>query len=144
MRNARIAGALLLGIASLAGCSNESVFDLQVGTCVNTPTEATEVATLPTVNCSEEHDAEVFAVLDLTGIVSFDQVTVVNEANTMCIEEFESYVGVDYFDERAIDLGVRSITPSEESWAANDRGVTCLVVSFVGEKLTGSVKDSLG
>lgn len=138
-----MAGILTVGVASLTGCSSESVFDLEVGTCFNVSLDAVEISRVPTVDCAEPHDAEVFYVYSITDITSYDEMSVYDSALGRCIEEFEGWVGVDYYDEQAMDLDVYAMYPLEEGWSLGERGVVCSIISWdMEEQLTGSTRNS--
>ncbi|MFV0634589.1 septum formation family protein [Demequina sp.] len=144
MRIRRVLIAPVAAVFALSGCSllgGATVEELQVsvGECVNTEafdTETeTEVGALPTVDCAEEHDAEVYFVLDLPeGDLPADAEA---QAEAACRENYESYVGVAYEDSRYY----YSFTyPTQSSWDMGDRQVACMLLGEVDEKLTGSLK----
>jgi hypothetical protein len=141
--------AATLIAASLTGCSSgsHSVFEMEVGMCFNaeTSSEPVSVGEVPTVACSEPHDAEVFYIFNLADIPAYDEEAVTSQGFDGCVAHFQEYVGVDYYADEAADLGIYGLYPSATTWADDDREIVCSIASInEGEKLTGSVKDSLG
>lgn len=141
---AAAAGAVLT-IAALAACSGTPVDNLSVGDCFNETAIAQQetsdalISSVPTVDCSEPHDAEVYSVFDVAGITDYDAAAIDEQAISGCLDGFEPYVGVSYED--AATLDVYYLQPSPETWELGDREVICSVVSLEGQT-TGSVKDS--
>ena len=112
-------------------------FDVKVGDCFDDSNSFEEISSLPGVPCSEPHDNEAYAVIDLT-IDSYPAGDGMGDlASDMCLEKFESFVGRDY---ETSELDIFTMYPTEESWAQNDREVVCAVYSMDASKLTGSVQ----
>lgn len=145
-----LAVAGLLGV--LAGCTwfsggedgrSVSVFDLEPGDCVLSPSDArTELTELRAVDCAEEHHMEVYARVDMPA--PDDDAPYPGDAaakafaDGACAEQFAGYVGVDYRDAPA-HLFFTYLVPSARSWSeGEDRTVTCFVTT-TGAPLTGSV-----
>ncbi|MBO1753103.1 septum formation family protein [Actinotalea sp. BY-33] len=135
-RPAAVASAALL-LVGLSGCS-ESVFDLEVGDCMNSPDVADEeLSSVSTVPCDEPHDAEAYAAMmfedgDFPGLQG-----VVSASEAYCLDEFETFIGLPY---DASELGVTSIYPTQDSWdRLDDREVLCLVIDEQGD-VTGSLE----
>lgn len=154
------AAAAALSLAALTGCSllgglfggdvsddgNTSVFDLRVGDCINdTGTQnASAIASLDTVPCSEPHDFEVYALLDFTGrseAYPGDE-TIDDWTWEGCYEEFGRYTGIigdDAFQNSDYDIYWLSV--NQDGWNFhNDRGSTCMLMAYPEGKLTGSAK----
>lgn len=135
------AGLLLLTAVGSA-CSDEgSVFSAEVGQCVEEVDDLTgEVAELPTVDCSEDHEGEVLFLFqhhgdddDFPGGTALQ-----SEAAQTCEgDAFEDYTGTIY-DASAILMGY--IAPSEESWSEGDRETIC--VAFLDETVDESFEDN--
>jgi hypothetical protein len=133
--------------AAIADLDEDSVgvFELDVGDCVDVPTDSgrTEVQELGSLDCGRPHDAEVFAVDDLTiGDDDYPGETVV----TAAVEEactgpaFREYVGRSYAESA---LEVYYLYPVEQSWErADDREYVCLAITVDDSPLTGSVQGS--
>jgi hypothetical protein len=129
-----------------------SVFDLRIGDCVETGEELqVDVAMLEGVPCAQTHTHEVFAIVDL-GTEAEDEDTrfvdgaaypgegpLEDAAQRVCVDEFASYVDIDYADS---SLFFTYLVPSVQSWQEeNDRKVVCLAMRG-GEPMQGSVRGS--
>lgn len=142
-----------LGTLGLAGCSvfdrgdgsrAVSVFDVEVGQCFRVPGDITvELTELPSVDCSEPHEQEAYALVDYTdpgtGTAPEDfpgEAALKTFADGVCAERFADYVGVDYRDSA---LFFTYLVPSARSWQQNaDRTTLCFVIT-TGAQLTQSV-----
>ncbi|PFG34935.1 septum formation family protein [Sanguibacter antarcticus] len=115
------------------------VFSLLVGDCVNSADLADTVETVPTVPCSEPHDSEAFAVMDLPAgdFPGNDAIDIA--ADDFCYDEFTAFVGIAWDDST---LDYFPLTPLEEGWnQLDDRQVLCFV--FDGEGgVVGTLKDA--
>ena len=141
------AGLVLLvacgGAGNLAGAIDDaiddSVFSLAVGTCFDDAgLEDEEIYSVDDLSCDTPHDNEVFALFDLTGS-EFPGDLVLDLASDGCVERFDAYVGIAYFES---DLDVFPIYPTAESWDAGDREVVCALYALDLSKLTGSMQGS--
>ena len=118
-----------------------SVMSIGPGDCWNDldafATES-EVTDVPEVPCEEQHDNEVFALLDLPGdrnagfpgefeleVVAFER----------CVEAFEAYFGVPYGNS---PLDIYTLYPTLLSWLDGDRGVVCSAYPLDGNPVIGS------
>lgn len=123
----------------------EEVVDIEaaaiaVGDCIDWPGDDL-VDTVAGVPCDQPHDAEVYAMPLLTAgpevaYPGFDGL--VDEAVGLCVQAFEGYVGVAYEADQEHDFDFFS--PTEESWAAGDREIVCLVYRIDEADITGSVR----
>lgn len=118
-------------------------FEMRVGDCFNdtsTPDEGNvQVSSVPGVPCSEPHDNEVFATLDLDAD-SFPEGDGMSAlAFESCLEHFEDFTGRDY-ETSALDIV--SMYPTRDGWADGDREVVCAVYDLNLTKLVGSVRGS--
>lgn len=114
------------------------MFSLPVGTCFDDQGEASEVSSVPEVDCAEPHDNEVFALIDYSETDVYPGAIAMNDIGTdLCIDQFEGYVGLDY---NSSELAVFSIYPTEGSWADGDREVICALYDGDLDKLTGSMQ----
>ena len=111
--------------------------DLEVGDCLAESPEA-ETLTVTTVPCSEPHSHEVFASVNLPeGDGEFPGYQVIDaEAEELCIAQFEGFIGLP---SEQSELETRFMTPSEETWLAGDRMVSCAVYDPAGE-VSGSLR----
>ena len=144
-------------LALLAGCAwfgggdgtrSVSVFELEPGDCVLSPSDVTiELTELESVDCEIEHHMEVYARVGFPVEADDDDPPFPGDAATKafadgaCAEEFAAYVGVDYRDAPE-HLFFTYLVPSARSWSeGSDRTVTCFVTT-TGDPLTGSVAGS--
>lgn len=132
---------------SIAEEGNLNAFSLRVGDCFNDP-DGLEVGTqstvleLPAVPCSQPHDNEVFALIDLEG--GDDDYPGTEPVRSIgadrCLGEFEAYVGIAYEDS-VLEFDPY-LYPTAETWSAGDREIVCAVYNLDLAPLTGSVKGS--
>jgi hypothetical protein len=148
--------ALLLVALVAAGCSkdkagrkdgaidkagNVSVFDVQVGDCLNPGSElGAEINSIKAVPCKDPHTHEVFALPDFPDKESDvypGEDKLRTFANAQCLEAFGNYTGSDYLDSK---LFFSYLQPSIRSWQeGDDRRIVCVIVS-TGKEVTGSAK----
>jgi hypothetical protein len=112
--------------------SSKTVDDIAVGDCLNMPEEDV-FSTIDPIDCTEPHDLEVFALVDLSSIgPEYSSASsypgddaVYNAAFDECWDEFELYVGVPYEDS-VLYLDV--FTPTLEGWdERGDRIANCVL-----------------
>jgi hypothetical protein len=118
------------------------VADLEAGDCFDQlDPDAANVEEVTLLPCTEPHENEVFAVLDLPaeGDVRYDEEQVVIDSEQACIGAFEGYVGNPY-DDSALRLFF--IYPDRSAWTRGDRVVTCALYDGGGWPLVGSMADS--
>ncbi|MFB2556712.1 septum formation family protein [Herbiconiux liangxiaofengii] len=113
------------------------VFRLAVGQCLNDGDASGEVSDVPSVDCSTEHDSEVYFTFDLPEGDFPGSAAVNDAAEAGCLPPFEAYVGIDYDSSSFV---YTAYTPTQESWGSGDRQVVCIVYNADESKLTGSVK----
>lgn len=134
----------LLAITSLvlavAACGDDgtSVFDLGVGDCFDDdPNAGDAVAEVPTVDCTQPHDNEIYYEFSMTDAAFPGREATTQTAAERCIAEFEGFVGKSYAES---DLDIFPITPTAESWEQGDRVVYCVLYALDLSKLTGSMR----
>lgn len=143
------AGVVLTGCSHASNSGNgASVFKLKVGNCVVPPTAIkAEISSVKVVSCTTPHTQEVFAEVPYGRLGTTTSTTSDNYpgvaalqtyANGACLQDFASYVGVDY---RYSSLFYTYMLPSARSWSSNDRTVVCLITT-TGQPLTASVRGS--
>ena len=122
---------------------NIDAFRIQLGDCFNDDSEigseeVAEFTGLDGIPCSEPHDNEVYAVLDVP-LASFPgDEEIGNFADEACLEQFETFVGRSY---ETSTLDIFPIYPNRRSWSVQgDREVICAVFDINLNKLEGSVK----
>ncbi len=133
-------GAVAVLVLAGAGCSDKgNVFSLEEGSCFQDPATL-EVSEVETVDCEEPHFAEVFHSEDIDSEgddFPGDAVISQQVSETCQGSAFEEFTGVPYEQDSVFD--VFALSPTEETWDAGDREITCSVVSLTpGEQLTGS------
>ena len=148
--------ALLLVALVAAGCSKDkadrkdgaiakagdiSVFDVQVGDCLNPGSElGAAITKIKAVPCKDPHTHEVFALPDYDtkeSDVYPGEEKLKSFANAQCLEAFGNYTGTDYLDSK---LFFSYLQPSIRSWQeGEDRRIVCVIVS-TGKEVTGSAK----
>lgn len=120
-----------------------STAEIRVGDCVMLPKEATtaegtEVSELTAVPCQKPHDAESFAIKEITEATYPGETKVIALADSYCAAQFGTFVGVAY-DKSKLELSY--LFPTKDSWAQGDRDLKCLVHKPEGQS-TGSLKGS--
>jgi hypothetical protein len=123
---------------AIVGGGTIDAFQVKVGDCFDdSASSGDEIGSLPGVPCSEPHDNEAYALIDLT-ITDYPEGEGMYElAFASCMQQFEAFVGKDY-DSSSLDIF--TMYPSTESWKQNDREVICSVYDVDANKLQGSVK----
>ena len=133
----------------ITGEGEVGAFQIQIGDCFDddlplsaqpeqeAAVEITGVAGTP---CTDPHDNEVYAVLDLN-LSSFPgQEQVADLALEACLERFQAFVGREY---EASVLDIYLIYPTSESFTEqDDREVVCSVNHVSDRKLIGSMRGS--
>jgi hypothetical protein len=139
-------------LALAAGCDllgGQSVFDLEVGDCFNGG-EEDEVSTVESVECSEAHAYEVFALANYPA--ESDEYPGESEIEAFAEEtcygtQFDTYVGTPYAESAYYATW---LTPTQQSWEeADDREVVCVLYQPEDPNdpqepapVTGSARDS--
>jgi hypothetical protein len=130
--------AVIIGLVLYAVRNNAFADDLQIGQCFDVPSRTEDISTVEKHDCTEEHDAEVFHVAEMTAdsypiTLAFD-----NFVDAQCIPAFATYVGRTF--EEAEELNVGFFYPNADGWSDGDRTVTCYIVRVDEAKMTQSVK----
>ncbi|MBB3677449.1 septum formation family protein [Modestobacter versicolor] len=112
---------------------------LAVGDCAETIWYETPAAGLPSIDCDEEHDAEVYLAVPLDELgPSFPGTSEMQDHTKRdCTTGFEDFVGIP------VDQSVNMFSvvyPTEESWADGDRTALCYATGRTMEPLTGSLE----
>lgn len=112
--------------------------DLRAGDCVTKVPETSRLTILTTVACRSSHAAEVAKTFELpAGAWAGDQ-----ETMRLGLKGCEKRVNALFEDDPpSQDLGLVSVSPSEDMWNEGNRTVVCLVTAEKG-KLKGSVLPS--
>lgn len=115
---------------------SEQEVDLAVGTCVQLDRESSVRVTV--VDCDTPHDAEITNVLDYNEDGEYPGGPTLSQwASAECEATAERYIGAEILDTMLVET---MLVPTEESWAQNDRTITCYVANFSGSPLQASVK----
>jgi hypothetical protein len=132
-----VAGGVFIAAIVSEVSGTTSVFDLEVGDCVELPDDGEEIARIETFECSEPHGAEVVSV----GVIGREgdpypgADELIDLIAVECIADFTDYVGIDYLQS---DFNLFPITPTESTWD-DDRSYVCLAFDPAGD-LTESVR----
>ena len=129
----------LLAIAAVAflmfiGKGTVTATDVKVGDCLKEIPGSTRVLTVDTVECTQPHAGEVFAVL-LMPEGKFPGQPAIEEYQNKCEPELASYAPHAITDD-SVQLYV--LYPTAETWEQGDRAVTC--VATLDPPRTGSLK----
>ena len=113
-----------------------SATELQVGDCLNDLTNSTDVSSLPSVDCTQPHEGEVFAVFDLPpgpypGADGVDDLV-----SKGCNARLAEYSPGAPSDDA---VGLFSVYPLEQNWERGDREVVCIAKATSGTT-TGSIR----
>ena len=132
--------ALALGTAvimalTLSACS--SLFGSR--TQSNKLTIGTQVDSVTTTECTEEHTGEIYSItaIDRQALPSRDEMD--DLVFDTCYNTFEAYVGSTP-EETSLDY--TAFSPTKATWAAGDRDIICIAVPTGDDKLTQSVRNS--
>ena len=144
----RRALALLPLLVVLAACSSPTTSDddvtaLAVGDCFDL-VETAEVTSVPTIDCAEEHDLEVYAIVTMDGDDFPGADAVLTETADRCGDEFEGFLGIAYTAALARgEYDFTSLYPTEESWKLGDREIVCAIAATTPDGLVSRVTGSL-
>ena len=132
-----VAGLLLLAFAGVA-CSDPEVATAEVGECIESV--SFNVEELPTVDCDDDHEAQVVGTFDHEGDDFPGEGAIIEEAEEKCQDLFDDFVGAPVEE---TSLNLNTINPTEETWnEADDRETLCMAVSADGTSLDQSVEDA--
>jgi len=149
-RTLAIVLAAVAGVA-LAGCNlipvnvvdsnpedgiDSDVFTVAVGDCLNDDGVEGEISSVPKIDCSEPHDSEAFASVDVSDGDYPGEDAIFAEAGSACEAQFDAFVGISYA-ESVFDFSYYYPTP--ESWANGDREIICLIFDPAGKITSGSL-----
>jgi hypothetical protein len=123
----------------IAKAGKVSVFDVQVGDCLNPGAElGVAITDIEAVPCKDPHTHEVFALPeypDKESDVYPGEDKLKTFADAQCLDAFGNYTGTDYLDSKQF---FSYLQPSIKSWQeGDDRRIVCVIVS-TGKPVTGS------
>ncbi|WP_407319357.1 DUF4190 domain-containing protein [Isoptericola halotolerans] len=111
--------------------------DMAVGDCFDPPADLTSGEPMSPADCSAAHGAEVIAVEQMDGAEYPGDDAVLGEIETLCMDAFSSYIGIEYADSA---LDAIYFYPTEASWTLGDRLLLCSAATMDGSPLeAGSV-----
>jgi hypothetical protein len=132
------AGLTMLAVTGVA-CS-DSVPTAEEGACIEELSLVGNISELPTVDCDEDHAAQVVGLFDHDGDDFPGDSEIEEEAEERCAELFEDFVGAPV-EETSLSFG--AIHPTEETWEeADDRETICVANTQDGSDLDQSVEDA--
>ncbi len=116
-----------------------SAFSVKVGDCLTGEAVNDQaVDDFRGVPCTDPHLYEV--ILDTpASSTDFSDAANTQEAESICRAAFQDYVGIPV--EESL-LTFNFLVPTQESWSAGDRKITCLVQNADDSSLSKSVKNS--
>jgi hypothetical protein len=140
-----VIGASFVTAAVLGAFDDDDVAlsDLEVGMCANLADLEGEVSSVPTVDCTEPHDAELTFIgqLNADGVAEYPGVSEVRATvEQECAgESFTDYVGTNYDDS---EFDINFVFPNEEAWDREDGEYICFLFTHLARDLTSSVRGS--
>jgi hypothetical protein len=129
-------GLAVLMSLGLSACGGAAGSALKVGDCINNePSE--DGPTAVHVDCAQPHAQEVFYVFDLPKADFPGYLEIGDAQQDECPPAFKDYVGVDWEGSK---YTFTFAGPTEQTWAAGNHAVVCLLEDANGGTLTGSAK----
>ena len=108
------------------------------GDCFDEPDGAGDsVSTVDVMPCRQPHDAEVYAIVPVASERLPADAALQELGDRACAARFRPYVGVPLRDS-ALDFTF--FTPTQESWAAGDRTIICVLGDPEGDPVEGSMR----
>lgn len=111
-------------VAALSGCSSEPAEPLEVGDCLLVSGVGSSGDAVPTVDCAQAHEAEVYAVVEVPGRDTYDEDQVIAAVEQECVDRFDAYTGEPY---ASSSLDIFYTWPRAEGWDAGERSAVCAV-----------------
>lgn len=133
----------LIGLIAVGAIGDDASLpgDLVAGDCVDLDENAEIFFTVPTVECSSPHNAEVILVgsANPSGDRVYPGEDALNdEIYDTCLDAWPGYVGVEY---EFSELGAFWFLPDKSRWARDDGEFRCFATSFE-RTLVESIRDS--
>jgi hypothetical protein len=159
MRKFLVLGASAALLVALSGCSllsnvlgggnpngEDDVFALKVGDCFNKSSveQTDEITSIPIVECKTLHDYEVYSApkVDHPEFPGAEEIS--DEADSLCIEDFESFLGMSYDEAfNAYLYDYSTLYPTSDSWKSGDREIICAIIATDDDGKLEQVKGSL-
>jgi len=127
---------------AIVDAGDVDAFEIRLGDCFNDAgsSGAEEISTIDGVPCSEPHDNEVYALVNLTQSSFPGDEAIETLAFEACLDKFQSFVGKDY---ESSQLDIFPIYPTRQSWNdLDDREVVCALYDLDLKKLAGTMRGS--
>ncbi len=118
----------------VVGQGRVTATDVGMGDCLSEIPGDTRVLTVKTIDCTEPHAGEVFAVLQMPG-GEFPGQSAIETYADKCSPELASY-SPDAMTDDSVQLYV--LYPTAETWEQGDRAVTC--IATLDPPRSGSLK----
>ncbi len=115
---------------------DSDVFSVAVGDCLNDDGVEGEISSVPKIDCSEPHDSEAFASIEMADGDYPGDDAIFAAADSGCEAKFEAFVGISYA-ESVFDFSY--FFPTAASWGNGDREIICLIVDPAGKITSGSL-----
>jgi hypothetical protein len=132
-----VVGAGLLAAAFIsdsrdraAGIDRVSTDRLEVGQCIRTVGESTEIYSMPVVPCDQPHEAEVYHVFTVADGPFPGYPALEDESSVRCSEALEPYLTPGNEE-----LDIAYVYPHEGNWP-QDRRVTCIAADTAKTRTT--------
>jgi hypothetical protein len=124
---------------AITGAGDLDVQELRVGDCFDFTDDNTEVSSVRAIPCADPHVYEVYAVADYP---EGEEPSGLDEPYTgweldLCVNGFESYVGIDYDTSTWF---YSTLTPTTDAWDAGDRSIQCFLHNETETAVTGSAE----
>lgn len=120
-----VQAALVAAVLTAGGCGLiEPGPPAEVGDCVQMDSlPDQDVTDVPTVDCSAEHDGQVFTSFVLPDGKFPSEQEWQDVVGERCVGDFRSFVGTAYADSA---LDIFYLSPTADSWESGDREVLCV------------------
>jgi len=130
-----VIGGAVVAVLLLVGNDRVIATDVKVGSCIADVPTSERVVTLPTVDCTEPHGGEVYAVLTMPD-GEYPGAATIDEWQSKCPDELATYSPEAMLDDT---VGVYVLYPTQETWDTGDRAVTC--IATLEPKRIGTLKE---
>jgi hypothetical protein len=127
--------AVVVIVGFVVGNDRVVATDVEVGSCITEVPTSSRVVTLPTIDCAEPHGGEVYAVLTMPD-GDYPGAQTIDEWQSKCPDELAAYSPEAMLDD---SVGVYVLYPTQETWDAGDRAVTC--IATLDPQRTGTLKE---
>lgn len=121
------------------GPDNTGIMFVEVGDCLaedlaDAPDRVEKAGIVP---CDTPHRSELYHREELSGSSYPGESEVQDQANEICIDQFETFVGLSF---ESSELNIIPLYPIAEGWDNGDHAVDCYVTA--PDDVTGTLRDS--